>query len=259
MQCKMMKNLSYLCLLVTIFASSVKFIDGYGSGAPTSACESMTPGHSSQGDPLSPQEGTSPVGLSLSTVSYSPGSQVTVQLEGSEYGGVMLQARQQGQTTPVGSFSDPPSGMKLLTCTNEGDTVTHSNERPKAGLEITWTAPSIGLGPIEFVATIATDHDTYWTGVKSVELSEVIEGNAPHDSENTMPQRNEVSQILVSATLGRGEEEPGTTDSQMSSHDSYGESSSSYLWWSSSWSWSSSSADSEWSSDYSDGQIAIIY
>ncbi|XP_077994255.1 putative defense protein 3 isoform X2 [Glandiceps talaboti] len=143
---------------------------GYGTGAPTSACTTMVPGHVGK----SPQpSNTNPYSVSASSATYTPGGTITVTISGNNFQGMLLQARQPGQTTPVGTFSNPPSNTRLLRCTSAGDSITHANTNTKnSGTSFTWTAPSQGVGTIEFVATVAQAKSTYWTAFPSSQLTE---------------------------------------------------------------------------------------
>ncbi|XP_070553458.1 putative defense protein 3 [Ptychodera flava] len=148
-------------------------VAGYGSGAPNTACTSMRPGHTG----VSPQSSsTNPFTVTASSTTYSPGQTITVTITGSSFRGMLLQARQPGQTTPIGVFSNRPSNTKLKTCSSNSDSVTHSNTNQKSsGSTFTWTAPQTGVGNIEFVATLARSFSEYWMDVKSAELTEPSE------------------------------------------------------------------------------------
>ncbi|XP_077980062.1 uncharacterized protein LOC144435340 [Glandiceps talaboti] len=145
----------------------------FPTGAPSSACTSMIPGHIG----ISPQDSVTPF-LVITVAEYQPNERITVTIlsPGSDqFGGILLQARRVGSsdTTPVGTWDDLPTNTRLLACSSDGDSVTHSSSTAKPNpSSFTWVAPSVGVGSIEFVATIAVNHDVYWTGVKSTVLSQ---------------------------------------------------------------------------------------
>jgi hypothetical protein len=70
------------------------------------------------------------------------------------YSGLLLQARRaESPFTPVGTFQLPSEpGVKLLACSQQDDSVTHTNARNKANTVLTWLPPdsSVYSGPIRF-------------------------------------------------------------------------------------------------------------
>ncbi|XP_066264045.1 putative defense protein 3 [Branchiostoma lanceolatum] len=154
-------------LAVALFAGC----EGFGSGAPTSACTTMQPGHLNNGTSVAAQNSTSPYSIVPGTSSYTAGGTVSVQILGPVFQGFLLQARQTGMTTPVGTFSNAPNNTKTTMCTAADSSMTHDNTNAKENITLTWTAPSTTMGNIEFVATIADVKTTYWMNVKSSEIS----------------------------------------------------------------------------------------
>ncbi|XP_033125661.1 delta-like protein C, partial [Anneissia japonica] len=144
-------------------------VDGRPDGAPTSACTNLTPMHLGQ----SPQSSTAPFSIIPTTQSYTPGTNLAVNVVnvGNEhYTGILMQARAVGSTTPVGSWSslNLPGGTKTIMCSNPADSVTHSNSVTKPATTVyTWIPPSMPVGNIEFVATFAVSREVYYVGAKS--------------------------------------------------------------------------------------------
>ena len=130
-----MKRLAVLLLL--LFGGSA---DAYSSGAPSTACSSLTPGHGG-----SPQSSSSPYTLDLSIFDfndsnyyYEPGQTyqcknlafnvgchtcrdsscaVTLSGGGTTFRGFLLQARLTADdATLTGTFSNPVSGSQLSSC-----------------------------------------------------------------------------------------------------------------------------------------------
>ncbi|XP_066302837.1 putative ferric-chelate reductase 1 [Branchiostoma lanceolatum] len=122
--------------------------NSYPTGPPVTAdaCVSMQPtGHGVDGF-----TGLSPYSVVPSVDEYTPGENITVRIEG-RYLGFLIQARKEGTTEAVGSFSNHPSGTKRLGCPN-GDSASHSDRTTKNNIELTWTPPSEkGEGPVRFV------------------------------------------------------------------------------------------------------------
>ena len=82
----------------------------FSSGPPLSTCEYMVPHH---GDDNKAQTGESPYNISVSSISYTAGENLTVNISGtSTFKGFILQA--QGINSPVawpvGEFVEIPSG-----------------------------------------------------------------------------------------------------------------------------------------------------
>nr|XP_006818800.1 PREDICTED: flocculation protein FLO11-like [Saccoglossus kowalevskii] len=144
-------------------------VHGYPTGAPTSACETMIPGHVR----TSAQTIPAPYSIHLSSSMYSFDEPLIVTITGELYKGILLQARPVQQTTPYGTFLTPPRGLHSINCTNPLDSLTHSMSIFKKNTSFTWTPSSNDVGDIEFVATIAQNHNVYWIGVKST-----VVGNA---------------------------------------------------------------------------------
>ncbi|XP_041378673.1 putative ferric-chelate reductase 1, partial [Gigantopelta aegis] len=132
-----------LHLLVVVYD-----VESRSSGAPSSACGSMTPSHGSQGRTDQP-----PFSLSVSSSTYTPGSTMTVTLrrEGSgTFKGFLVQVRTadptKDQSTRYGQFS---AGFNSRTeCS--GDAITHVNSNGKTEVTFTWTAPPTDQGDLQF-------------------------------------------------------------------------------------------------------------
>ncbi|KAI8496252.1 hypothetical protein Bbelb_260930 [Branchiostoma belcheri] len=146
--------------------------EGFGTGAPAGACTTMMPGHlDSNNASVAAQTSTSPYSIELGVTSYQAGGTVSVQIMGPVFRGFLLQARQPGSTTPVGTFSNAPTNTKTTTCTTADNSMTHSNTDAKENITLTWTAPSPAVGNVQFVATIAEVKETFWMNVASATIS----------------------------------------------------------------------------------------
>ncbi|KAJ8028703.1 Defense protein l(2)34Fc [Holothuria leucospilota] len=162
---------------------SVGVCYGYGSGAPRSACESMTPGHLTNGtgsEPLSPQTGSAPFGVTVNVDKFGLEDEVEVTIGGDtqNFVGFFIQARVDGEEEAVGSFSGlNEEKMKYVDCsdTYANEAVTHTNQFPTAtpfeSVQLNWTSPKTKIGNIKFYATVAQNHDIYWVKLESEPLT----------------------------------------------------------------------------------------
>ncbi|XP_041483136.1 putative defense protein 3 [Lytechinus variegatus] len=162
--------------LSTLFAVTA----AYQNGAPDTACDTATPGHVDQGtsttiDPA--DNANSPYSFTVEGSEYNPGGELEVSItiaSGTDsFQGFLLQARKVSDDTVVGTFTAPDDEIgKLLTCNYPGSTVTHTNNTEKTMQTFTWNAPSDLTGNITFFGTVALDHDTFYVGLESDELTE---------------------------------------------------------------------------------------
>ncbi|ESO84560.1 hypothetical protein LOTGIDRAFT_77223, partial [Lottia gigantea] len=136
----------------------------YGIGAPSNACINLTPGHGT-----SEQTSAIPYTVSLSKTTYEESGQITVTVAGSNaHQGLLIQARKNdGSTTPVGTFGQPSANTKTTSCTKSADSWTHSSTASKQTSTAVWTAPSSNVGQIVFKATVASSKMVYWLNIQS--------------------------------------------------------------------------------------------
>nr|XP_008121807.1 PREDICTED: putative defense protein 3 [Anolis carolinensis] len=134
--------------------------------APSSDCGNMLPLHPG----TQPQTSPAPFQILASAPSFSKGQPISVQITGSEYRGVLLEARTFGSPVALGSWQTPPNNTRLLECFGRPDVaVTHSNTNLKTKeANYTWLPPDKDCPKVVlFVATVAQSYDVYWTDVKS--------------------------------------------------------------------------------------------
>ena len=107
----------YLIRAAVVIIISTIFHRGlcHPDGAPASNCENMEPSHGSL-----PQTGASPYKVKTTKMYYLPGKNVRVSIEssGDDIKGYIIQARQVGANTTIGTFATPPSDGKYLNCGN---------------------------------------------------------------------------------------------------------------------------------------------
>ncbi|KAF6729468.1 putative defense protein 3 [Oryzias melastigma] len=123
-------------------------VEGYPSGAPTGACEDMIPRHMG----VLPQPSPAPYSLLTDSRTFEAGKPITVTIKGPDYRGVLLEARTDGSTNALGSWSLPPPDTKFLQCAgNPQGAVTHANTNLKGNSTVyNWIPPSI-TNPVYFV------------------------------------------------------------------------------------------------------------
>ncbi|XP_026881794.2 putative defense protein Hdd11 [Electrophorus electricus] len=154
---------------------------GYETGAPTSVCGNMEPEHKG----VTPQTNASPYTIAVSNSTFQTGKPITVVIGGSNYKGVLLQARSASSKEALGTWGTTPANTKYLQCSGIAQgAITHSNSNTKNNLTVfTWNPPST-TNSIYFVATIAKDANVYWLNVKSEMLTR--EGAAPGSADPKM-------------------------------------------------------------------------
>ncbi|XP_066302428.1 putative defense protein 3 [Branchiostoma lanceolatum] len=139
----------------------------FPGGAPTDACQNLTPGHVN----ITANSSASPFTIMPASTTYQPGGTLRVQVMGASFRGILLQARD-STNQAVGFWSDFPDFTRSLTCNNSADSVTHQNTSMKVtGTNFTWNAPRTSPGDVEFVATIAQSREQYWLSITSDPVS----------------------------------------------------------------------------------------
>ncbi|XP_014670445.1 PREDICTED: putative defense protein 3 [Priapulus caudatus] len=151
-----------LLLMITLTA-------GYHTGAPTSRCDSMTPGHI-----IGSQTSEPPYTVMPDRSSYTANDIIIVTIQannGVTFKGFMLQARDQSGAS-VGEFTTVDTATKLTECSGAA-AVTHDDGSRKTIKSFTWKAPAEpGTGAVTFFATIVQRFTTYWVKVPSPAIAE---------------------------------------------------------------------------------------
>ncbi|NXT21413.1 RELD1 protein, partial [Syrrhaptes paradoxus] len=137
----------------------------FSQGASLSACSDMMPRHL-QAQLRSPTNNH--VTLRTNVSFFSPGDKVPVTVRSTrDFMGFLLQARKVSNDEIAGTFIFIPPGSKLLTCFEEGDTVTHSDKSLKRNLSFVWKAPDQPIGDIKFFISIVQSYFVYWAKIES--------------------------------------------------------------------------------------------
>ncbi|KAG7275134.1 hypothetical protein CRUP_024700, partial [Coryphaenoides rupestris] len=120
-------------------------VRGYSSGLVSTACGSMTPSHRGAAAQTTP----SPFNVTTDVTTFQDGDNITVRLQSTgstPFWGFMLQAREVGGETPLGSFTVTGGAAQLLTCSQEPSPIlSYSGLLPNATpTSIGTTASSVG-------------------------------------------------------------------------------------------------------------------
>ncbi|KAM9858622.1 putative defense protein 3 [Aulostomus maculatus] len=148
-------------------------VEGYPTGAPTSACANTIPQHVG----VQPQPSPAPYTLLTNTRVYQPGQPITVTIIGPAYRSVLLEARSGSSTNALGSWQHPPPDTKFLECSgNAQGAVTHSNTNLKGNTTVYSWMPPDSTSPVYFMATVAQQHSVYWINMRSNTLTRGTSG-----------------------------------------------------------------------------------
>ncbi|XP_032230076.1 putative ferric-chelate reductase 1 isoform X2 [Nematostella vectensis] len=143
---------------------------------PTTTCQELTPKHGSH----TPRTEPSPYSITVTPGSYTPGSEVSVAINGiSHFKGFIMQARQAGHSGPpypIGTFNSPlPAFTQKIWCSggDYGNTVGHNHSKGYNFTSVTlkWRAPDKAAGNIIFWASVVETFDRFWVDLKSVAVS----------------------------------------------------------------------------------------
>ncbi|XP_023155754.2 putative ferric-chelate reductase 1 [Amphiprion ocellaris] len=180
-----------LVLLLLVFVPPV--VQCYSSGVVLDSCEDMKPRHSG----LSPQTGPPPFTVTTEHSSYRPGEEVRVQLQApasTPFTGFLLQAREVGGRSPVGSYAMAAGPIQLLTCgQTPNSAVSHTSESAKTYIQVKWRSEASGdMKAIQFRASFVQNYNTFWVDVMSPALTLTNDSNgspspATPSSSNTTP------------------------------------------------------------------------
>ncbi|XP_044033181.1 putative ferric-chelate reductase 1 [Siniperca chuatsi] len=177
--------MDHVMLLLVCVAPVVRC---YSSGQVMDSCEDMRPHHSG----LSPQ--TEPAAFIVTTdhSSYRLGEEVKVQLQApasTPFIGFLLEAREVGGQSPVGSFVLTTGAAQLLTCSwRPNSAVSHRSESVKTSIQVTWRSEATAdAKPIQFHASFVQNYRTFWVDVTSPALTFTNDSTGGTTSPATTP------------------------------------------------------------------------
>nr|XP_012639219.1 uncharacterized protein LOC105881842 isoform X2 [Microcebus murinus] len=156
----------------------------FSHGASAGSCEDMQPKHI-QAQPQRP--GTPHVTIHTSRSSYAPGDRIPVIVRSSrDFMGFLLQARRVSDHQIAGTFVFIPPRSKLMTCSEEADSVTHSDKSPKRNLSFLWKAPTQPVGDVRFLLSVVQSYFVYWARIESSVVSQQTHSRA-HSEDGVEP------------------------------------------------------------------------
>uniref|UniRef100_A0A8V0XSW1 Reeler domain containing 1 n=1 Tax=Gallus gallus TaxID=9031 RepID=A0A8V0XSW1_CHICK len=154
------------CTVLCLVSSTSAF----SHGASPSACADMMPRHL-RAQLHSPTNNYVTVHTNVSF--YVPGDKVPVTVRSSrDFMGFLLQARKVSNDETAGTFVFIPPGSKLLSCFEDGDTVTHSDKSLKRNLSFVWKAPDQPIGDIKFFISVVQSYFVYWARIESATVAQ---------------------------------------------------------------------------------------
>ncbi|XP_028289017.1 putative ferric-chelate reductase 1 isoform X2 [Parambassis ranga] len=159
-------------VVVLLLLCGAPVVRGYGSGLVMDSCEDMRPRHGQN----SPQTGSSPFTIITEKSTYSAGEDVKVKLQApasTPFTGFLLEAREVGSQTPVGSYTVTDGQARLLTCSQRPNSaVSHRSNSAKTNIQVLWRSGTSGdMKNIEFHASFVQTYSTFWVDVKSPVLN----------------------------------------------------------------------------------------
>ncbi|CAN8004390.1 unnamed protein product [Ixodes hexagonus] len=166
-------------------------VDGHGSGAPVSQCDSMLPGHSG----TAPQEGDAPYNISRE---LQQDNTIKVRLTGaSPFKGFFIQAREADdhEVLVPGQFTvSDDTVIQTVNCEDkQSSAITHQDKSEKTEIVVTWTPPSGWNGEVVFRATVVQGYTTFWDGIYSPRLRVSGGGPSSPERETQAPLENRYS------------------------------------------------------------------
>ncbi|WAR01604.1 DFP3-like protein [Mya arenaria] len=160
-------KITITCFIVLAMPSVVT---GYSAGAPSGACDSMTPNHGT-----TTSSAPIPYTLTVSTNTYDCNDVITVTLVASSdaFKGFLCQARPDVNTySTVGTLA---ASGGLSATSNCGDgAITHSEGSNKTSAVFTWTA-SGNSSTVNIVCTVVQTQMNFW--VKGVQQPITFSGS----------------------------------------------------------------------------------
>ncbi|XP_072192439.1 reelin domain-containing protein 1 isoform X2 [Excalfactoria chinensis] len=155
-----------VCTVLCLVSSTSAF----SHGASPSACADMMPRHL-RAHLHSPTNNYVTIHTNVSF--YVPGDKVPVTVRSSrDFMGFLLQARKTSNDETAGTFVFIPPGSKLLSCFEDGDTVTHSDKSLKRNLSFVWKAPDQPIGDIKFFISVVQSYFLYWARIESATVAQ---------------------------------------------------------------------------------------
>nr|AIC33904.1 defensin [Antheraea pernyi] len=149
---------------IVAVVSALALTSAYPTGAPSSTCVSMRPGHLAE-----PQPHPGPYSITTPVNTMKAGDSIEVTISGNTpedfFRGILLEARQGDKI--VGTWTVNDDFSQLLDCGEPGNAVTHANSVDKLTVSYLWTAPEDLEGDAVFLVTIVKVYETFWVALPS--------------------------------------------------------------------------------------------
>uniref|UniRef100_A0A674AW71 Zgc:163022 n=2 Tax=Salmo trutta TaxID=8032 RepID=A0A674AW71_SALTR len=185
--------------IIVLLACVLRAVRCYSSGKVIGACDNMTPQHKKGA-----QQSLAPFSVTTDRFSFKEGDEIIVRLlaGSTPFTGFMLQAREVGGSSPLGSFTVTSGEAQLLTCNGlPNSAVSHTSNSPKSSIQGIWRAPTSGnLNSIQFSASFVKDYSTFWVGVRSSPVTYNIAAAPPANSTSVTSTASSSSKVSNSST-----------------------------------------------------------
>ncbi|CAJ1082006.1 putative ferric-chelate reductase 1 isoform X1 [Xyrichtys novacula] len=135
----------------------------FSSGQVIDSCESMQPYHSG----ITAQTTPPPFNITTDNTRYTLGEEVKVQLQATAsipFTGFLLQAREVGGQSPLGTFSLTGGSAQHLSCNQKlNSAVSHTSDSVKTSIQVTWR-PDVPAfeKTIQFCASVVQNYRLFW-------------------------------------------------------------------------------------------------
>ncbi|XP_063768738.1 putative ferric-chelate reductase 1 isoform X1 [Eleginops maclovinus] len=192
--------MEHVALLLVFVAPLVRC---YSSGQVEDSCEDMQPHHSG----LSPQTEPAPYTVTADHSDYRLGEEVKVQLHApasTPFIGFLLQAREVGSRSTVGTFTLGAGTAQLITCDQRpNSSVSHRSTSLKTSIQVTWRSEASGNAkPIKFHASFVQNYRIFWVDVKSPTMTFTNDSTTPPSTTITMHQPSPFAISISRADCG---------------------------------------------------------
>lgn len=132
-------------VVVVVVASVLGVTSGFPDGAPADTCVKTRFNQPNHGAARSQELSSSPFRLTASGNTFSPGSQIQVDVGGHDvFRGFFLQARDAQTNEWIGEWVESPNTKTIPECS----AITHADNKDKERATFIWTAPKDRQGQV---------------------------------------------------------------------------------------------------------------
>nr|XP_046155407.1 putative ferric-chelate reductase 1 [Oncorhynchus gorbuscha] len=185
--------------IIVLLACVLRAVRCYSSGKVTGACDNMIPQHKKGA-----QQSPAPFSVTTDRFSFKGGDEIIVRLlaASTPFTGFILQAREVGGSSPLGSFTVTSGEAQPLTCNGlPNSAISHTSNSLKSSIQGIWRAPTSGnLNSIQFSASFVKDYSTFWVEVRSSPVTYNIATASPASSTSVTSTAFSSSEVSNSST-----------------------------------------------------------